>query len=363
MTHDATDETDHSEVPTTADDNLPIGISASLPFKPENGGLDHMPDAAESVSWSKLMYLSAHGTGLPAPDLTKLGLAWIHEVCDRLWSYSRADFEPDITVPSAESQWRETCMLAGSIAESLMLATATFVEVAWHQAALEAGAEPLGMALGQRHQADTVCETVIGVGHRLVNFVARVMRTDPQTRDLMAEMKSLKPLGSDYVPFRTELPEAWLSLNESSLSRLRSVASPKHTKAHVALLKSIVELEKTPAWTNAFNHRAENFHRWRREHEYVSGVDAGTGAARDVLDYKGRVTGKRFGSKRGKYTAAEGLGTRVVADARSALEATARAADDTLTALLGTLPDLTGGYRLEITPTGVRKSRTRGVKR
>lgn len=140
--------------------------------------------------------LAAHSTHLPQPTLDELGLGWIRKVCDRLWVYRSADFEPDITVPLHESQWRETCALAGSIAESLMLAAANLVEIEWHERALRQKTEPAGMVLGQRYLADTACETSIAVGHRLINLVAPVLRTDPRTRQRMTDHRLLAALGS-----------------------------------------------------------------------------------------------------------------------------------------------------------------------
>ncbi|WUA12655.1 hypothetical protein OG225_40525 (plasmid) [Nocardia sp. NBC_01377] len=113
----------------------------------------------------------------------------------------------------------------------------------------------------------------------------------------------------------------------------------------------------TPQWNNAFDHRGENFHRWRREHEYVSGIDQGTGHARDVLDHKGQVTGKRYGSYSTRYTAADGLGEQAVLNARSGLEETAQAANDVLDHILEALPELARGFTLTITATGYKISR------
>ncbi|MGW1743465.1 hypothetical protein ACWCPQ_32205 [Nocardia sp. NPDC001965] len=314
----------------------------------------------QQVGSAKLFHLGAHGTQLPAPRIDELGVEWIHDVCDRLWNYRSADFEPDITVPLAESQWRETCALAGSIAESLMLGVATLVEIRWHEDAIRANTEPTGMGLAQRYLADAVCESTIGVGHRLINLVARVTRNDPAVLQLIdtsgKNLKDLKPLGTVYTPFRTDTRKAWLSLNNATLSQLRAVIEPGKASL-VALLDRLDTLAAAPQWNNAFDHRAENFHRWRREHEYVSGVDQTTGNARDVLDYRGRVTGKSFGSYNTRYTAADGLGAQAAIHAREGLEATAKAADDILDLILSALPDLAEGTTLEVTTSDYRLHR------
>jgi hypothetical protein len=326
------------------------------------GSPDDVPgdDDRPQVSSAKLFHLGAHGTQLPAPRIDELGVEWIHDVCDRLWNYRSADFEPDISVPVAESQWRETCALAGSIAESLMLGVAALVEIRWHEDAIRAKTEPAGMGLAQRYLADAVCESTIGVGHRLINLVARVMRNDPAVLQRIdaggKSVKDLKPLGTGYTPFHTDARKAWLSLNNDTLTQLRAVIPPGTTSV-VALLDRLDALAAAPQWNNAFDHRAENFHRWRREHEYVSGVDQTTGTARDILDYRGRVTGKSFGSYNTRYTAADGLGAQAATHAREGLEATARAADDILNLILSALPDLAHGTALEVTTRDSRLHR------
>ncbi|MFE3799659.1 hypothetical protein [Nocardia tengchongensis] len=317
------------------------------------------------VSWAKLPYLAAHHPGLPVPTIDGLGVGWIHKVCDRLYFFRSADhFEPDITVPIAESQWRESRALAGSIAESLMLGTAGLVEVVWLEEGIAAGELGAAWGMGQRYFADALCETSIAVGHRLINFVARMMRTDPETQQRMDEFrvggqKPLEPLGTRYMPFKTEERNAWLSLNAKTISQLRAIASPQTDLA--AAVNRLADLEESAEWRNAFEHRAENFHRWRREHEYVAGVDQASGGAQDELDYAGNVSGKRFGGSGARYSAADGLGDQAVVNARSGLEATARAADDILTHILDALSDLTRGMVIELTGTGVRVSRRRGT--
>lgn len=283
--------------------------------------------------------------------MNSLGLHWVYrDVCAPLWAYSRSDFfEPDSTVPIARSQWRETRALAGSIAESLMLGVANYVEIMWHEQAIQSGVEPAGMALAQRHLADLLCETTIAVGHRLVNLVARTMRTDPTTRKQMDGAKPLKALGTAYEPFVTTTRKAWLSLNAAELTALRSVASSQPNL--LAALDRLDALEASPQWRGASDHRAENFHRWRREHEYVAGVDQNSGTATDVHDYLGQVIGKDYGIVDRRYTAADNLGAQTVLNAGAGLEETARAASNILDEIIAALPDLTNGLHVQITHT------------
>jgi hypothetical protein len=201
--------------------------------------------------------------------------------------YSRADFDPDFSIERATSQWRETCALAGSIAESLMLSAATYVECAWHSRAIAAGTEPAGMAIAHRYLADKAVETAVSVGLRLINFVARVARTVPATRDQLGLVKRFESLGPGYVPFDTDDMNAWLALNEKTIAALRDVIPA----VHHASLDAFDNLVRSSAWDSAFHIRAENFHRWRKEHESVIGVDQHSGPSRDLYDNDGKHIG------------------------------------------------------------------------
>ncbi|MGV9334956.1 hypothetical protein [Nocardia sp. NPDC003726] len=316
---------------------------------------DSAPTAEESrspeqVAWAKLRHLAAHGTGLPAPTFDELGIVWVHDVCERLGRYRRADFEPDITVDVAKSQWRETCALAGSIAETLMLGAAAAVEIMWHDNAMRGGKEPLGMGLGQRFFADALIETTVAAAHRLINLVARVMRTDADTCARMGGHGQLKELGPGYVPFETIAERAWPPLNKTKVDALRTVADPASTSIH-AMLNHLDALVLSPEWELAFMHRAANFHRLRLEHPYVAGVDPGTGRVRNILDHEGKIIGRSFHSRPAPYTAAEGLDTQVVTDARAFYDATAHAAGKVITTIVDGLHDLTGNVSIVATPT------------
>jgi hypothetical protein len=121
------------------------------------------------------MHIGAHGGAVESrPRLDELGVDEVHRICDRAWAYSRTDFEPSLSVAREISQWRETCALAGSMAESLMLSAATYIDPVWHIRLIAAGSEAAGMALAQRYLADAAIETAVSVGHRIINFVARV---------------------------------------------------------------------------------------------------------------------------------------------------------------------------------------------
>jgi len=191
------------------------------------------------------MHIGVHQGDLPLrPDLHELGLYEVHRICNRTWGYSRADFEPNPFVSVTTSQWRETCALAGSIAESLMLSDASYLEAAWHSRAIAAQTEPASMALAQRYLADTSVDTAVSVGHRLINFAARVARTNATTREQFALADKLKPLAEDYEPFVTDAHTAWLSLNADTLRALRK-ATPAVHQGSVATLHTLIS---TPVW-------------------------------------------------------------------------------------------------------------------
>jgi hypothetical protein len=90
-----------------------------------------------------------------------------------------------------------------------MLSAATYVECIWHSKAITAGNEPDGMAIAQRYLADHAIETAVSVGHRLINFVVRVARTVPETRDPIGRVRRLGNLGPSYAPFETDDTDAW----------------------------------------------------------------------------------------------------------------------------------------------------------
>ena len=189
-------------------------------------------------------------------------------------SHLKCPLDPDFSVERANSQWRETCALAGSMAESLMLGAATYVECMRHSRAIAEGTEPSGMAIAQRYLADNAVETAVSVGHRLINFVVRVARTVPSTRELLGEVRRFELLGSSYVPFDTDDPDAWLALNSKAITSLRGVLPEVHHRS----LDALDELAQSLAWNSAHQIRAENFHRWRKEHESVVGVDKSSGS-------------------------------------------------------------------------------------
>ncbi|MFE7719516.1 hypothetical protein ACFU44_10770 [Nocardia rhizosphaerihabitans] len=246
-----------------------------------------------------------------------------------------------------------------------MLATAALVEIDWHTQALQGGREPKAMILAQRFLADAVCETVIAVGHRLINLIARVIRTDSNARNTMHDTQSatalnLGPLGRDYIPFVTTTSTAWLSLDVGRVRQLRRVA-PQNSTGIATALDKLKELSKSPAWKAAFDHRGVNFHRWRLENEYVAGVDQNSSSMKDVVDYRDTVVGRSYGTRRQEYTAADGLTAQVATDARAGLEEVAHAADAVLDAILVALPEITNGYVLAIDNVKKKFSKTRRI--
>jgi hypothetical protein len=309
-----------------------------------------MPDTA----WLKLLHIGAHGGAVDhRPDLADLGLDDVHSVCDRVWAYSRSDFEPDPFADLSRSQWRETCALAGSMAESLMICTATLVEVSWHAELIEREREPAGMAIAQRFLADTVLDTAVSIGHRLVNFVVRVARTDPAVRDALGGISRFEKLGPSYEPFVTDDSDAWLSISERTLAALRSNLPAIYRPA----VNRLEQLRKSPEWSAVMDIRGENAHRWRKEHEVVRGVDAQSGFARNLYDYAGKPNGFTVSAEAHRHVAGDGLTARTTDVARRAIPVIARALDATVSETAQNLPTLTGGrLKLEIDPQG--RSRT-----
>lgn len=302
------------------------------------------PDSGRVVAWSRLAHIGAHaGSTDLRPELAELDLDVVRQAFNTAWVYSRADFEPHLDVALTKSQWRETCALAGSMAESLMLSSATYTEAVWHSRLIEATKEPPGMAIAQRYLADNTVDTAVSVGHRLINFVVRVARTVPNTCELLSATSRYAKLGTGYQPFETEHRDAWLSLNRSELKELRKVLPTVHHPA-IDLLDALVE---SPEWQTLFDIRSENFHRWRKEHESVIGVDAGSGNGRDILDYDGKVTGRSIGGQSRRHTASDGLTESTTEAAGAGLRVVAETLNSIIEDTLAVLPRITGGYTIE----------------
>ena len=303
----------------------------------------------ELVDWSWLHHVGVHqGSVDLRPELLEVGIDEVRRICERMWIYSRADFEPDFSVERARSQWRETCALAGSIAESLMLSAATYVECIWHSKAIAAGNEPEGMAIAQRYLADHAIETAVSVGHRLINFVVRVARTVPETRDQLGRVRRFGSLGPGYEPFETDDTDAWLPLNEKTIAALRRAVPP----VHHASLNALDDLVRSSPWESAFAIRAENFHRWRKEHESVIGVDQHSGPSRDLYDDRGHI-GMAMSAQSRPHTISNGLTERTTEVAGDAVRATAKAVEEVLDDTLDALPQITPTrYAFEISHDG-----------
>lgn len=318
------------------------------------GTLMSTPDTTKVVAWSRLAHIGAHdGSCDQRPQLDELDLDIVRLACERAWAYSRADFEPYLGVPLAKSQWRETCALAGSTAESLMLSSATYIEAVWHSRLIDSDTEPAGMAMAQRYLAEAAIDTAVSVGHRLINFVVRVARTVPSTSDALGRTKGLEKLGPSYEPFNTEHPKAWLSLNANEIQKLRDVLPPEHHPA----LDILDALVASPEWKALFDIRAENFHRWRKEHESVIGVDAQSGHERDILDPNGNVTGRSGGGQSRRHIAGDGLTGKTTTVAGNGIRVVAEALDSIVEDTLRVLPTITDGFTVEWDGKRLKQSR------
>lgn len=309
------------------------------------------------TAWLKLRHVGAHGGAVAhRPELTDLGLDGVHSVCDRVWAYSRSDFEPDPFTDLHTSQWRETCALAGSMAESLMICAATLVEASWHAKLIEQEREPAGMAIAQRFLADSVLDTAVSIGHRLVNFVVRVARTDAEIQAVLGGIARFEQLGPTYKPFVTDDEKAWLSISEKTLASLRSNLPAIHRPA----VDRLDRLRTSPEWSAVMDIRGENAHRWRKEHEAVRGVDAQSGFAENTYDHAGNPNGIRVSATARRHVAGDGLTARTTDVALRAIPVIAAAVDETVAETAQNLSALTGGrMELRIDPQG----RSREIRR
>ncbi|WP_396912744.1 hypothetical protein [Mycolicibacterium sp.] len=229
-----------------------------------------------------------------------------------------------------------------------MLSAASYVEAEWHRRAIDAEMEPAGMALAQRYLADSTVDTTVSVGHRLINFVARVARTNSETRARFASIPEFEALAEAYIPFQTETPKAWLSLESAALKKLRKAIPVVH-QGSIDALRALV---LSTTWQSLAASRAENFHRWRKEHESVLGIDQHSGHMSDVLDAAGNVVGKRFFGNRRGHQISDGLTERTTKLAGDGVREVASAVEAVITDTLDSLPQLTNGFVLEIDADG-----------
>lgn len=195
------------------------------------------------------------------------------------------------------------------------------------------------MAVAQRFLADTVLDTAVSIGHRLVNFVVRVARTDAVVREVLGGIARFEKLGPTYRPFVTDDADAWLSLGEKSLASLRSNLPVIHRPA----VDRLERLRSSPEWSAVMNIRGENAHRWRKEHEAVCAVDAQSGFAENTYDYAGNPNGIRVSATARRHVAGNGLTAHTTEVARQAIPVVATALDETVAETLQNLAVLTGG--------------------
>ena len=223
----------------------------------------------------------------------------------------------------------------------------------WHAELIERDREPAGMAIAQRFLADTVLDTAVSIGHRLVNFVVRVARTDHAVRDVLGDIARFQKLGATYRPFVTDDEKAWLSLSEKTLASLGANLLAIHRPA----VDRLEQLRKSPEWSAVMDIRGENAHRWRKEHEAVRGVDAQSGFAQNTYDYAGNPNGIRVSATARRHVAGDGLPARTTEVALQMIPVIAEALDATVTETVQNLAALTGDrMELDIDPDG--RSRT-----
>jgi hypothetical protein len=99
-----------------------------------------------------------------------------------------------------------------------------------------------------------------------------------------------------------------------------SAVTPPFLASSLDILSQLVH---APEWISAFDIRAENFHRWRKEHESVVGVDHNSGNATDLYDENGRFTGRAVHSQSRPHTVSDGLTERTTLYAGSGVRSVA----------------------------------------
>lgn len=149
---------------------------------------------------------------------------------------------------------------------------------------------------------------------------------------------------------RRQLLSGW-PVDAGNSTKRRTRAAPRTS------LDALEALVQSKAWNEVDEIRAENFHRWRKEHESVGGVDADSGSATDLYDAEGKRVGRSTGGHSRRHTISDGLTERTTTAAGEGIRAVAIALDTVLTDVLNVLPQIADGFTLELTDTGYRTSR------
>lgn len=309
--------------------------------------MERLDDLAVQAHAITPLYLAAHGTAnVVRPLHEDVGMGPVVNVarrCADVRGTAGLQWVPGTSMDLAANPWREVYGLVGSIGESLVVAAACEIEVEWHRRARAVGDLPPAMVVGQRFFSIAEGQEVLGVGHRLVNLVARVLATRDDVRATMQSFRPLKRWQRDHFPF-DDGRSSWLSADSPTVEALARVAAAHRHPSFARLADAVQELVRSAAWKNLEESRGQNFHRWRAESSVLAGVDRTSGHQREIVGLDGTVVGLAVNVNPVRYSAADGLDEEEARLAREALLAVATGVAGFIEALAAAMEPLTFGH-------------------
>lgn len=236
--------------------------------------IPNKPKQAQAVV---LHQLAAHGAAhTDRPTHRDVGVEHLVEEAGHWWDMRiRADLAYGAVLmhegPDMADRVREIYGLFGSVAEQAMLVGAVEIEIEYLRRAIANGDLPGGMIISQRWFSEHESQTLLSVGHVLMNLVVRVGLLLPDARKQILACKRF----GDFVDERgSDDQAAWRSLSSKDLDAIRGVIAANGGKHLKTVVHEMKQLADSDAWTYVDRQRGEDFHRWRRESSVLAGINS-----------------------------------------------------------------------------------------
>lgn len=152
-----------------------------------------------------------------------------------------------------------------------------------------------------------------------MNVAVRILALSRRLREELAEHKQW----SAGFPPTSEAKKDWPQLSEQVVSRLRTVAEASSRDEVRSLIEPISTLQESRAWTELYERRGKDFHRWRPQSAGLAGVSQQTPW---VLESPGRWRISQY--KKVDYRDADRLAEEVSRIATNGMNAVGHAMQD-----------------------------------
>ena len=232
-----------------------------------------MTSGNEQYQWVMPTRLADTTESVPDEVQELLGLTEVLDAARRCYDVRSLGhhFSPD-ALRSPEDRWiRSALGLAGSVAESIVVCAASEVEIELLRRSGERWVEISGRFFSIASSSE-----LIGVGHRLVNLVARAVSARVAWHQLLVASKDrdVNAFAAIDDP-RSSTRAAWLSLNEPTARQLaHALSSVEHDSVQLAAAE-LVGLATSHEWVRLVETRGDVFHRSRPESSIAAGVRRG----------------------------------------------------------------------------------------